>query len=249
MSRVRDYGELVSRLRALPSRQWRVRRVGEVWGYPFFCVERRVSGRAPTVLLSGGMHGEEPAGVEGVLRWLVSDAWRRDRVNWFVLPCINPFGWERHRRTNAQRRDINRQFRARSDCPEAELVKRLLGGRRFVFSMEFHEDWEARGYYLYEGRPAPPYVGEKIVRAVSRLLPINRTAEVDGSRTTGHGLIRRAVDVRALNRRRRWPMAYWLLRHCTDHVLGSETPQTVPLARRASAHTLALATALRGLLR
>jgi murein tripeptide amidase MpaA len=59
-------------------------------------------------------------------------------VNWFVLPCTNPFGWERDRRSNAQRRDINRQFHRDTGTAEAELIKRLVRGRRFLFSMEFH---------------------------------------------------------------------------------------------------------------
>lgn len=242
---MRDYRDVIGRLRALRSRDWRLRRAGVVWGYPFFTVERVTARGAPTVLLSGGMHGEEPAGVEGVLQWLEGDRGRRARVNWLVLPCINPFGWERHRRTNAQRHDINRQFRGATDCPEARLVKRLLAGRRFLFSMEFHEDWEARGYYLYELHAGPPYVGETVVRAVSRQLPITRTAQVDGQRLSAPGLIRRAAAARVMKRRRRWPLALWLFENCTGHVLGSETPQTVPLARRAAAHQTALATVLR----
>ena len=125
MGRVRDYAELTRRLRSVEREGWSVERVGEVWGYPWFCVKRESQPGAPTVLLTAGMHGEEPAGVVGVLRWLESGAARRWRVNWFVLPCINPYGWERNQRTNARRCDINRQFRNTSGCPEAELIKRL----------------------------------------------------------------------------------------------------------------------------
>ncbi len=247
MSRVRDYRAVVRRLRSVAARAWRMRRVGEVWGYPFFALERNVSTRAPTVLLSAGMHGEEPGGVEGVLQWLEQGAWRRYRLNWCVVPCINPFGWERDRRTNAQRRDINRQFRDTRYCPEAQLIQRLLGDRRFLFSMEFHEDWEATGYYLYELRRDAPEVGEKIIRAVGGVIPISRAWVIDGHRVTKRGLIHRDAIVTAFGRRQRWPMAFWLFQNCTEHVLGSETPQTVPLGRRAMAHTVALETALREL--
>jgi protein MpaA len=248
MGRVRDYREVVQRLRALPARGWRLKQAGEVWGYPFFCLERRVSRAAPTVLLSGGMHGEEPAGVEGVLRWLERDAWARWPVNWLVLPCINPYGWERNRRSNAQRRDINRQFRDTTGCPEAELIKRLVAGRRFLFSMEFHEDVDASGYYLYELRRQPPFIGEKVLAAVAALVPPSREPVIDGHEATAAGLIRRDASHQALRRRRRWPMAYYLFMHCTDHVLGSETPVHPPLPLRATAHNAALRAALAALL-
>ena len=242
MSRVRDYNQIVSRLEALPRSEWNVRPVAEIWGYPWFRLER--AGKGPTILLSAGMHGEEPAGVEAVLRWLESSQWRRWPVSWLVFPCINPYGWERNRRTNAQRRDINRQFRTRTDTPEAELIKRLVAGRRFLFSIEFHEDVGASGYYLYELRRSPPFIGEKILREVRRVIPINRDAVIDGNRATGRGLIRRNADGILMRTRRRRPMAYHLFLNCTDHLLGSETPVTVALDQRALAHTTALKAAL-----
>ena len=243
--RVRDYQEVVQRLAALPRSEWRVKQVGKFWGYPWFAVGRTVKRSAPTVFLSGGMHGEEPAGVEGVLQWLERGDWSHEPVNWFILPCINPYGWERNQRTNAQRRDINRQFRNRSLAPEAELIKRLVKNRRFLFSMEFHEDVGASGYYLYELRHDPPFIGETVLRAVSNLIHINTDRIIDGRSTTGRGLIRRQPDAAMFQQRQRWPMAYHLFLNCTGHVLGSETLVTVSLQRRARAHQVALKTALR----
>jgi protein MpaA len=250
MDRVRDYRQVVQRLQALRRAGWHTQRVGEVWGYPFFRVQRAGRSGAPTVLLAGGMHGEEPAGVEAVLRWMEQQQAPRWPVNWLVLPCINPYGWERNRRTNAQRRDINRQFRNLSDCPEAELVKQLVGGKRFLVSMEFHEDVGASGYYLYELRAGPPYLGERILAAVRRVVPLNRERVIEGNRVTAPALIRREATRQALRRRRRWPMAFHLFVNCTAHVLGSETAvQSLPVERRARAHTTALAAALEGLAR
>jgi len=241
--RVRDYDSIVSRLRALKHSELRVTQVAEIWGYPWFQVER--PGPGPVALLTGGMHGEEPGGVEGVLGWLESGEWQRWSIRWLVFPCINPYGWERNYRRNRQRRDINRQFRRRTTTPEAELIKRLVRGRRFVFSMEFHEDVDAAGYYLYEGRHQPPYVGERILKTVTRSIHINPDPIIDGSAATGEGLIRRRLDELAMRRRPQWPMAYHLLQHCTDHVLGSETPVDVPVEQRARAHVVALRTALK----
>jgi protein MpaA len=249
MGRVRDYAEIVQRLRVLPRRHWQVEQVGEVWGYPFFGVRRQVRRTAPTILLTAGIHGEEPGSVEGALHWLERGRWARWGVNWFVLPCINPYGWERNQRRNAQRRDINRQFRSGNDCPEVELIKRLVKGQRFLFSVDLHEDVDAPGYYLYELRNGPPFIGERIVRAVGKAVPINHDKVIDGNRATGLGLIRRDARVNWLNRRRRWPMAFHLFLHCTGHILGSETPVRLPLNQRVAAHNLAILTALQALVR
>lgn len=247
MGRVRDYSEVVQRLRALPRREWRIQQAGEIWGYPFFCLRRNISKDVPTVLITAGIHGEEPGGVAGALRWLESGEWAKWELNWFVLPCINPYGWERNHRRNAQGRDINRQFRGANDTPEAELIKRVVEGRRFLFTVDLHEDVDATGYYLYELREGPPFVGERIVKAVSRVLPIERERMIDGNEATGFGLIRRAASVGMLNRRRRWPMAYHLFLHCTGHILGSETPVDFPMERRAMAHCVALRIALQAI--
>jgi hypothetical protein len=116
-----------------------------------------------------------------------------------------------------------------------------------VFSLDLHEDVDASGYYLYELCRTPPFVGERIVAAVGHVIPINRDKVIDGNRATGLALIRREADVERLKRRPRWPMAYHVFLHCTDHILGSETPVHFPIERRAKAHTVALRTALAAL--
>ena len=249
MGRVRDYSEVVQRLEALPSRDWRVRRIAKIWDYPFFQVERHIERQAPTILLTAGIHGEEPGSVEGALRWLEGGEWKHWRVNWFVLPCMNPYGWERDQRRNAQGRDINRQFRGSNGCPEAELIKCLLTNRRFLFAMDLHEDVDASGYYLYELRLEPPFLGERVLAAVGKVIPINHDKVIDGNKVTGLGLIRREAGIDRLMRRRRWPMAFHVFLHGASHILGSETPVRFPLTQRARAHTTALRTALRALVK
>jgi hypothetical protein len=247
MGRVRDYSEVARRLDALPKREWHVDQVARIWGYPFYRVRRQIDRRAPTILLTAGIHGEEPGGVEGALRWLEGGEWSKWRVNWFVLPCINPYGWERNQRRNAQGRDINRQFRNPAVCPEAQLVTRLVKSHTFLFLLDFHEDVDSPGYYLYELRREPPYVGERIVAAVAKVIPLNRDKMIDGNCATGLALIRRESDLSRLKQRVRWPMAYHLFLNSCTHILGSETPVNVPLQQRARAHNVALRTALSAL--
>jgi hypothetical protein len=127
------------------------------------------------------------------------------------------------------------------------LVKRLVKGRRFLLVVDLHEDVDSPGYYLYELRQEPPFLGERIVAAVGKVIPINRQRVIDGNRATGFGLIRREGNLSRLRRRLRWPMAYHLFLNGSEHIVGSETPVQLPLPKRARAHNVALRTALSAL--
>lgn len=247
MTVIRDYHEIVQRLASLPRQRWRVEQWSQVSGYPFFVVRRQIASDAPTVFLSGGMHGDEPAGVEAVLRWLEGHTWEHWLVNWLVLPCLNPFGWEHNQRTNADGLDINRQFRGRARAAEAALIKQLIRGQQFLFAMDFHEDCDASGYYICELNNGATPLAETIVRAVRRILPINLSAQLDGRKATGEGFVRRAPACPSIRRtRKHWPMAFHLVCHHTPQTFCSETPGNAMLERRVKAHHAALKAALAG---
>lgn len=243
----RDYQTVINRLAALPAEEWRVEKISEVSHYPFFRLERNKQAGAPTVFLSGGVHGDEPAGVEAVLQWLEGDTWKAFPFNWLVLPCVNPFGWAHDQRTNAQGRDINRQFRGPTCSLEALLVKECVSGKRFLFSMDFHEDCDSPGYYLCELTNGAPPLAEKIVEAVRQVLPLNRSPRLDGKRATGEGFMRRAPACPVVWRtRKHWPLAFDLVCHHAAQTFCSETPsRDFALSRRVEAHHAALSAALR----
>jgi protein MpaA len=242
---VNDYAALTDRLQGLLRRHWRVERAGVVSGYPFFAVRRHVADNWLTVLLTAGMHGDEPAGVEAVLRWLECAPVQRWRVNWLVLPCLNPYGWAHQQRTNATGQDINRQFRNTSRCPEVQLIKHLTRRLPLLLAMDFHEDSDADGYYLCETTTHTDHIGEQVVRAVRGVIPISRAAVLDGRRATAPGLVRRIAQSAVLQRRKQWPMAFHLIRCCATRFLCSETSMRPPLHRRVAAHHVALRAALR----
>ncbi|MCS7049705.1 MAG: M14 family metallocarboxypeptidase [Verrucomicrobiae bacterium] len=237
---VRDYRRLEQRLQRLSRRVWHVEPVGLVDGLRFYQVRPRKPRAGPTILLSAGIHGEEPAGVEAVLTFLESSPAGARVVNWIIWPCINPYGWERNQRRSRQGLDINRQFRGRTRCEHARLIKRLVAGRHFVLSLEFHEDVDGQGYYLYEGCRDRTPLAPAILARVARVMPLDPRPQIDGHRADGRGLILRPLTRAAMRRRRQWPMAYHLFAHHTDHVLGSETPVGAPLDRRVAAHLAAL---------
>lgn len=242
---VRDYHRLAERIEVLANSEWQGQLGGLVSGYPFFVMRREFAPEAPTVLLTAGMHGDEPAGVEAALHWMESDEWRTWQVNWLVLPCINPWGWIHDRRPNAEGQDINRHFMDPGQCPEAEIVRRAVGRQRFLLAMDLHEDSDSDGYYLCETKAGPPFLGERIPQALAGLLPVADEATLDGRRAQGPGWVLRVARRNAFERRRTWPLAFHLAGCCTDHFLCSETPMSLPISLRVRAHLTVLGEALR----
>jgi protein MpaA len=241
----RDYHKLAKRIEVLAAGEWRGELGGLVSGYPFFVMSRQVAPNAPTILLTGGMHGDEPAGVEAALQWMEGDDWRPWPVNWLVLPCINPFGWIHDQRINADGQDINRHFLDSDRCPEAALVRRVLGQQRFLLAMDIHEDSDSDGYYLCETKVGPPFLGERIPQALAGLMPVAESPLLDGRRAQGPGWVLRLARRNAFKRRRRWPLAFHLTACCTDHFLCSETPTHLSLDLRVRVHLKVLEEALR----
>ncbi len=141
---MRNYDDIVRRVEGLSQPHVQRRVLGDVEGHPVFGVTLS-SGDAelPTALIIGGTHGDEPAGVEAALAFLSRDLgpWL-DALRFEVIPCFNPYGYVHNTRHTRQDVDINWAYK-RDDVPEIQVVRTFLAGRRFVFVVDFHEDWES----------------------------------------------------------------------------------------------------------
>ena len=233
----RDYAALLKRVSSLGARGWGVSEVGEVCGMPFLSAERSGGSERPQVLLVGGLHGDEPAGVEAAVCWMESGHADRWPVDWLVLPCVNPCGWSNDHRAASANHDLNRSFNLAECCDEIEIIRKALDHRRFVFTMDFHEDSDAPGYYICEIKAQPPFAGEKVIEAVESVLPIWDAPTLDGRKVASRGCVRRSpVSLAVLHRRRLWPLEFYLLRHHTQHTFCSETPLSFSMDQRVRAH-------------
>ena len=146
-----DFGRLTRRLEALNLADMEMETAGFVGDYPIYCIRLGGDPRGrKRVLLSGGVHGDEPAGPEAVLAFLERNPVDLLRhFTFLILPCVNPFGYVHNRRENREGEDINRSF-SEAGVREGEIVRRILKGKRFDLYVDFHEDWEATGFYMYE---------------------------------------------------------------------------------------------------
>jgi murein peptide amidase A len=197
-------------------------RAGETAGYPIY--GWKYDGGGPLVYLSAGIHGDEPAGPMAVTKLFEEmPAWFL-RFSWIVFPCLNPWGYERGLRRNAKRLDVNRLWRENRE-QEVRAVRKTIRAMTFELAYLMHEDYDAKGFYLYELCMHGASTGEAIVGAVRSILPVEPRRSIEGRRTTRRGLIRRGPSHR-LEARKLWPEAFYLVARHTRHLFTAETPST-----------------------
>jgi murein peptide amidase A len=196
---------------------------------------------APCIYISTGIHGDEPAGPLAARQLLQENSWPPDVSIW-LCPCLKPAGFALNRRENREGQDLNRQYLA----PEAaETIAHIAWLRRqalFDLCLCLHEDWEARGFYLYEQNPErQPSLAEAVIARVGDVCPIDRSEIIEG-RAAHNGIIRPNLDPRA---RPQWPEAFFLITHKTRLSYTLEAPSDFPLATRVAALVAGVNTALR----
>ena len=235
-----DFNRLSRRLEVLDLEEMEMETAGFVDDYAIYCI--RLGGRPrgrKRVLLSGGVHGDEPAGPEAVLAFLERKPAELLRAFTFlVLPCVNPWGYVHNRRENRLGQDINRSF-SESGVSEGEIARGILSGKRFDLYVDFHEDWEAAGFYMYEGRHDEQWAGPSVIRAVENVGIIDPDGEDDENDVP----ISRGVYQVAPS----WGtggVVPYVYHHHADHVLIFETPTAWPMTQRIAAHLAGLDTVL-----
>ncbi|MHB8151610.1 MAG: M14 family metallopeptidase [Bacillati bacterium] len=144
------YQELEGRWKALRGRaDLQVREVACVGvARTLLCVELGPID-APAVALSAGIHGDEPAGIWTLLD-LVEQGELDTRFSYRLWPCTNPTGLVSGTRASAEGVDLNRTFGRGGTSPEARAILTANRDRKFLASLDLHEDRDAAGFYAYE---------------------------------------------------------------------------------------------------
>lgn len=114
----RNYSEIEIRIKALKNAEVTVigRAKGKTASYPLYAITTRQNRSGGTgqknILISAGVHGDEPAGVYAVLEFLEkrSSPHLAD-FRFFVLPCVNPVGFELNEAGNVSGENLNRNFK------------------------------------------------------------------------------------------------------------------------------------------
>ncbi len=229
--RAHDYNLLVRRWRTLTRQNgWQMRSFAEADGFPVYVV-RSPGGGGRTLYLSAGIHGDEPAATEALITWCERRATWLHRAELMIFPCLNPWGLQHNSRNDRSGRDLNRGYH-RKDVPVIEAQKGLLQGRVFEAAVMLHEDFDARGVYLYEVAGVRPFWGEEIVAAGSSWIPREPRTRLDGWRCR-QGLVRPRITPESLPEH---PEALFVYFGHTRRSITLETPSEFSMRERVRAH-------------
>ena len=231
---VRDYRLLMERWLKVCGRQSGLSMgvYAEADGYPLMVVESafQIPGN-PSLYLSAGIHGDEPAPVEALIGWAEENKGHLEAWNLIIFPCLNPWGLERNIRFDAEGRDLNRCYNSRK-LPRITSQLDVIKCRRFDVAACLHEDYDARGFYLYEIAAARPHLGEEICRELSRFMTADSRSRIDGHRSRG-GLIRRRIRPDMMSGH---PEAFRIHFHHAARTFTLETPSESCLDDRVRCH-------------
>jgi hypothetical protein len=219
---------------AARSRHWQSETILEHPEVGLRVYHRPCPGAATNLYLSTGIHGDEPAGPLAMLQLVQEDHW--PQANLWLVPCVNPTGFRRNTRENAQGIDLNRDYRDPQSLEVRAHVAWLHRQPCFDLTLVLHEDWESNGFYVYELNPEEkPSYAEAIIEAVGALCPIETAERVDNWDCRA-GIIRPPTDPLT---RPQWAEALWLIANKSPQSYTLETPSDYELKLRTKAHLAA----------
>jgi len=157
--------------------------------YPFYKVTR---GKCKEILLSGSVHGDEPAGMYALISFFQNDIKNYENdFKFTAFPCVNPWGHVHYKRGNHQHLNLNREFHAETKATENKLIMSHLDN--YLVTMDFHEtmtEWERVGdepegedateFYLWEiCENKKIRIGDKIVQNLEKEnIPVCKMPEI-----------------------------------------------------------------------
>lgn len=196
----------------------------------------------PSVYLSAGIHGDEPAGTLALLELLRTGA-LSGGANFTLFPALNPSGLRLGTRENRDGIDLNRDYLS---CRTAEVRSHVewlrANYRGYDLTLSLHEDWETSGFYLYEIiTTKAPSLADTILADVAAVIPLQPKGVIDGHAMRGPGYIHHESSP---DEPKGWPEAIFHVKLAPSRSYTFETPSSLPMALRIDAHVTALQSAL-----
>ena len=238
LHRSHDYKHLVARWRRVAREAGlRLRTLAQDDGFDLFYLETPRLTENAGLYLSAGIHGDEPAAPEALVRWAEKNTARIATMPLLIFPCLNPWGLTNNVRSDSEGSDLNRMFHLDSH-PVVAAVRRITQPHRFHIALLMHEDYDAQGVYLYEVRRGLHDFGEELLRRAAKVLPVDPRAKIDIS-TAKNGLIRRRISRKKFEAMG-YPEAIWLHLFHSQNTFTFETPSEAALDIRVRAHMAVL---------
>ncbi|HEY5259837.1 MAG TPA: hypothetical protein VIJ46_04245, partial [Rhabdochlamydiaceae bacterium] len=119
--------------------------------------------------------------------------------------------------------------------PQITAHLAAMKGWKFDLALMLHEDYDARGFYLYEISARRPYWGNEFCEALSTIQPFDPRRLIEGKRAI-KGLIRRRITPKLLAEMKGHPEAFCLQLHHSARSYTFETPSEDLLVNRIDLH-------------
>ena len=241
--RSHDYPHLIARWRAVAAAAGlEMRMLARAGTRDLFTLRSPALEESGGIYISAGIHGDEPAGSEGLIGWAENNVRRLRAMPLLLAPCLNPWGLANNMRVDEHGDDLNRLWH-RDDHAVIGPMKRLVAGMRFALALQLHEDYDAQGFYIYEVQRTRPYWGEALLAAAAPHIAIEPRTRIDG-RLAREGLVRRRVDHRRFARMG-FPEAIWLHMEHAERTFTIESPSEFAIGQRVRAQVAVIDAAVR----
>ncbi len=134
--------------------------------------------------LFAGIHGDEPAGVAALIRFieqLVRNPEMAQGYRLFIYPACNPTGVTTSSRCSRRGKDLNREFWKNSAETEVRLLEQEIRAQKFHGLISLHADDTSSGMYGFvRGAVLSKGLLEPALKAAEEVLPRNNSAIIDG---------------------------------------------------------------------
>jgi murein tripeptide amidase MpaA len=181
-----------------------------------------------------GIHGDEPAGILGLIdfvRELDADPELGKEFQLWIYPLCNPSGYidgQRHSRSGL---DLNRHFWTESQEPEIQLLEAEIRRQAFHGIISLHSDDTSDGMYGFvRGHTLTKHLMEPALAAADAALPRNKRDLIDGFHAV-EGIIHSGYGGILSAPPGAWPEPFEMV---------IETPQDAPVDLQRQAFVLAL---------
>ena len=157
---------------------------GENYSIPHFTFFGPKSSDPIRLGIFAAIHGDEPAGAQGCIEFLLALSKDRDLAADFLIeayPICNPTGFEDNTRHSRNGRDLNREFWKNSMEPEVKLLEHELRTRKFHGIIQLHADDTSDGLYGFvRGHTLTEHLLRPALLEAGKILPRNASASIDG---------------------------------------------------------------------
>ncbi len=204
---------------------------------------RRAAGLAKRVYISAGIHGDEPAGPLALRELFDQNAWP-EHVEFCIVPCLNPTGFQRGTRENYENVDLNRDYRQGVTEEVKAHIQWLARQAEFDLTLTLHDRLGIEPVFMYmrvESASSLTSLAGVMIDAARFVCPIE-TAELVDNWDCKDGIIRPNLNP---EQRPQWAESIYLIKTGSHQSYTIEAPSDFPLPLRVSALCAAVKAALK----